>query len=109
MLDNIDMNYHPPQIEFSRLGLPFTVMSKRLLTKLVTDGHVWGWDDPRMPTLAGLRRRGYRPEAIREFCRRIGVSKADNLVEVEFLEFCVRNDLEQAAPRARWRFSTHSR
>ena len=100
VLDNIDMNYHPPQIEFSRLGLPFTVMSKRLLTKLVTDGHVWGWDDPRMPTLAGLRRRGYRPEAIREFCRRIGVSKADNLVEVEFLEFCVRNDLEQAAPRA---------
>ena len=100
VLDNIDMNYHPPQIEFSRLGLPFTVMSKRLLTKLVTSGHVWGWDDPRMPTLAGLRRRGYRPEAIREFCRRIGVSKADNLVEVEFLEFCVRNDLEQAAPRA---------
>ena len=100
VLDNIDMNYHPPQIEFSRLGLPFTVMSKRLLTKLVTDGHVSGWDDPRMPTLAGLRRRGYRPEAIREFCRRIGVSKADNLVEVEFLEFCARNDLEQTAPRA---------
>ena len=100
VLDNIDMNYHPPQIEFSRLGLPFTVMSKRLLTRLVADGHVSGWDDPRMPTLAGLRRRGYRPEAIREFCRRIGISKADNLVEVEFLEFCARNDLEQTAPRA---------
>lgn len=100
VLDNIDMNYHPPQIEFSRLGLPYTVMSKRLLTKLVADGHVSGWDDPRMPTLAGLRRRGYRPEAIREFCRRVGVSKADNLVEVEFLEFCVRNDLEKTAPRA---------
>ncbi|MDE0691200.1 MAG: glutamine--tRNA ligase/YqeY domain fusion protein [Gammaproteobacteria bacterium] len=100
VLDNIDMNYHPPQIEFSRLGLPFTVMSKRQLTRLVADGHVSGWDDPRMPTLAGLRRRGYRPEAIREFCRRIGVSKADNLVEVEFLEFCVRNDLEGTAPRA---------
>ena len=100
VLDNIDMNYHPPQIEFSRLGLPYTVMSKRLLTKLVADGHVSGWDDPRMPTLAGLRRRGYRPGAIREFCRRIGVSKADNLVEVEFLEFCVRNDLEKTARRA---------
>ena len=100
VLDNIDMNYHPPQIEFSRLGLPFTVMSKRQLTRLVADGHVSGWDDPRMPTLAGLRRRGYRPQAIREFCRRIGVSKADNLVEVEFLEFCVRNDLESTAPRA---------
>ena len=100
VLDNIDMNYHPPQIEFSRLGLPYTVMSKRLLTKLVADGHVSGWDDPRMPTLAGLRRRGCRPQAIREFCRRIGVSKADNLVGVEFLEFCVRNDLESTAPRA---------
>ena len=99
VLDNIDINFHPPQIEFSRLGLEYTVMSKRLFIRLVEEGHVMGWDDPRMPTIAGLRRRGYRPEAIREFCRRIGVTKSENRVEMELLEFCARQDLEDVAPR----------
>ena len=99
VLDNIAVNYHPPQIEFSRLGLEYTVMSKRLFAALVDGGHVRGWDDPRMPTLAGLRRRGIRPGAIREFCRRIGVTKSDNRVELEMLDFCARKDLE-AVPRA---------
>jgi glutaminyl-tRNA synthetase len=99
VLDNINVNFHPPQIEFSRLGLTHTVMSKRLLNQLVQDGLVDGWDDPRMPTIAGLRRRGVTPAAIREFCRRIGVTKQDNVVEVELLEFCVRQDLEDIAPR----------
>ena len=100
VLDNIAMNYHPPQIEFSRLALEYNVMSKRLFSALVDDGHVMGWDDPRMPTLAGLRRRGYPPGAIREFCRRIGVTKSDATVEYGLLEFCVRRELEAAAPRA---------
>ncbi|MCY3840995.1 MAG: glutamine--tRNA ligase/YqeY domain fusion protein [Gammaproteobacteria bacterium] len=100
VLDNIAINYHPPQIEFSRLGLEYTVMSKRLFSALVEGGHVTGWDDPRMPTLAGMRRRGYPPTAIREFCRRIGVTKADGTIEYEFLEFCVRRDLETGAVRA---------
>ena len=100
VLDNIAINYHPPQIEFSRLGLTHTVMSKRLLRALLDGGFVGGWDDPRMPTLAGLRRRGCRPQAIREFCRRIGVTKSDGAVELELLEFCIRRDLESAAPRA---------
>ena len=99
VLDNISVNYHPPQIEFSRLGLEYTVMSKRLFAELVESRRVDGWDDPRMPTLAGLRRRGYRPSAIRDFCRRIGVTKSDGLVELELLEFCARRDLEPAAPR----------
>jgi glutaminyl-tRNA synthetase len=99
VLDNINVNFHPPQIEFSRLGLTHTVMSKRLLNELVARGHVEGWDDPRMPTIAGLRRRGVTATAIREFCRRIGVTKQDNVVEVELLEFCVRQDLEMTAPR----------
>ncbi len=99
VLDNININYHPPQIEFSRLGLEYTVMSKRLLQKLVSDGLVEGWDDPRMPTLAGMRRRGITPGAIREFCRRIGVTKQDNLVELNLLDFCVRQDLEDSAYR----------
>ena len=99
VLDNIAVNYHPPQIEFSRLGLEYTVMSKRLFAELVDGGHVSGWDDPRMPTLAGLRRRGVRAAAIREFCRRIGVAKSANRVELEMLDFCARKDLE-AAPRA---------
>ncbi|MFU8815638.1 MAG: glutamine--tRNA ligase/YqeY domain fusion protein [Pseudomonadales bacterium] len=99
VLDNINVNFHPPQIEFSRLGLEYTVMSKRLLHKLVSDGLVDGWDDPRMPTLAGLRRRGVTPGAIRDFCRRIGVTKQDNLVEMSLLEFCIRQDLESSAPR----------
>ncbi len=100
VLDNISINFHPPQIEFSRLGLTHTVMSKRLFAALVEGGHVLGWDDPRLPTIAGLRRRGYRPRAIREFCRRIGVTKADGAVELELLEFCARHDLEATAPRA---------
>ena len=100
VLDNIAINFHPPQIEFSRLALEYNVMSKRLFSALVDDGHVMGWDDPRMPTLAGLRRRGYPPGAIREFCRRIGVTKSDGTVEYGLLEFCVRRELEAAAPRA---------
>ena len=100
VLDNVKVNYHPPQIEFSRLGLEHTVMSKRLFSALVEGGHVLGWDDPRMPTLAGLRRRGCRPEAIRDFCRRIGVTKSEGRVAIELLEFCVRRDLEHAAARA---------
>ncbi len=99
VINNISVNHHPPQIEFSRLGLEYTVMSKRLLHSLVDDGHVAGWDDPRMPTLAGLRRLGVRPEALREFCSRVGVTKSDNTVEYELLEFCVRSDLEDNAPR----------
>ena len=99
VLDNINVNFHPPQIEFSRLGLEYTVMSKRLLNRLVTDQLVAGWDDPRMPTIAGLRRRGVTPGAIRDFCRRVGVTKQDNLVEMSLLEFCIRQDLEASAPR----------
>jgi glutaminyl-tRNA synthetase len=92
--------YHPQQIEFARLNLPYTVMSKRKLVALVEEGHVTGWDDPRMPTLAGFRRRGYTPESIRDFCERIGVAKADNLVDIALLEHCLREDLNRRAPRA---------
>jgi len=91
--------YHPQQIEFARLNLTHTVLSKRKLAELVEEGHVTGWDDPRMPTLRGLRRRGYTPEAIRDFCNRIGVAKADSLNEVEQLEHCLREDLNKRAPR----------
>ncbi len=98
-LDVLATPCHPQQIEFSRLSLAYTVTSKRKLTSLVEDGHVEGWQDPRMPTIAGMRRRGYSPEALREFCRRIGVTKADNLVEMELLEDCVRSDLNIRAPR----------
>lgn len=87
-------NPPPQQIEFARLNLTNTVMSKRLLKKLVDDGVVSGWDDPRMPTIAGLRRRGYTPEAIRDFCERIGVSKANSLVDIDYLEHCIRDDLK---------------
>jgi glutaminyl-tRNA synthetase len=99
VLDNINVNFHPPQIEFSRLGLEYTVMSKRLLSRLVDEKLVEGWDDPRMPTLAGLRRRGVTPGAIRDFCRRVGVTKQDNVVEMSLLEFCIRQDLETSALR----------
>lgn len=99
VLDNIELNYHPPQIEFSRLGLEYTVMSKRLLHRLVDEKLVSGWDDPRMPTIAGLRRRGVRAAAIRDFCARIGVTKQDNTVEMNLLDFCIRKDLESTAPR----------
>jgi glutaminyl-tRNA synthetase len=91
--------YHPQQIEFARLNLAYTVMSKRRLLRLVQEGHVRGWDDPRMPTLAGYRRRGVTPEAIRDFCERIGVAKANSLVDPALLDHCVREDLNRRAPR----------
>jgi len=91
--------HHPQQIEFARLNLAYTVLSKRKLLELVEGGHVNGWDDPRMPTLSGLRRRGYTPEAIRTFCDRIGVAKKDSLVDMALLEHCVREDLNKRAPR----------
>ncbi|MCC6207518.1 MAG: glutamine--tRNA ligase/YqeY domain fusion protein [Gammaproteobacteria bacterium] len=99
MLDNITIPCHPQQIEFSRLNLQYTVMSKRRLTRLVDEGFVEGWDDPRMPTIAGLRRRGYTPASIREFCARIGVTRSDNIVEMGMLEDCIRGDLNETAPR----------
>ncbi len=91
--------YHPQQIEFARLNLTYTVMSKRRLLTLVEKGYVAGWDDPRMPTLAGLRRRGYTPEAIRDFCDRIGVAKSNSTVDIALLEHCLREDLNKRAPR----------
>ncbi len=91
--------YHPQQIEFARLNLNYTVMSKRKLLRLVKEGHVSGWDDPRMPTISGLRRRGYTPESIREFCERIGVAKANSVVDIALLEHCLREDLNKRAPR----------
>ena len=99
VLDNLPVPCHPQQIEFARLNLTYTVLSKRKLIKLVEDGHVAGWDDPRMPTISGMRRRGYPPEAIRNFCERIGVAKADNMVDFALLEFCVREILNKTAPR----------
>jgi len=98
VLDQLKV-YHPQQIEFARLNLSYTVLSKRKLVELVEKGHVTGWDDPRMPTLAGLRRRGYTPEAIQHFCERIGVAKRDSIVDIELLEHCIREDLNQGAPR----------
>jgi glutaminyl-tRNA synthetase len=100
ILDELKTPCHPRQIEFARLNLSHTVMSKRKLAELVEKGLVGGWDDPRMPTLAGMRRRGYTSEAIREFCERIGVAKRDSVVDMELLEHCVREDLNQRAPRA---------
>ena len=92
--------YHPQQIEFARLNLTYTVMSKRRLLELVTGGYVSGWDDPRMPTISGLRRRGYTPEAIRLFCDRIGVAKFNSTIDVQVLEGAIRDDLNRRAPRA---------
>ncbi|RZF93731.1 glutamine--tRNA ligase [Pseudoalteromonas sp. CO302Y] len=100
VLDNISLKCHPQQIEFSRLNLEYTIMSKRKLNDLVVNGHVEGWDDPRMPTIAGLRRRGYTPASIREFCSRIGITKQENMVEMGMLEACIREDLNEHAPRA---------
>jgi len=100
VIDRVSVPCRPRQIEFSRLNLEYTVMSKRKLTQLVEEGFVAGWDDPRMPSIAGLRRRGYTPGAIREFCERIGVTKADNLVEMAMLESAIREDLDRTAPRA---------
>lgn len=91
--------YHPQQIEFARLNMTYTVMSKRKLLRLVQEKHVQGWDDPRMPTLSGMRRRGYTPPAIRDFCDRIGVAKSDNIIEIGLLEACVRQDLNLHAQR----------
>jgi glutaminyl-tRNA synthetase len=92
--------YHPQQIEFARLNISHAVLSKRRLLELVEAGYVSGWDDPRMPTIAGFRRRGYTPEAIRDFCERIGVAKKDSLVDMALLEHCLREDLNRRAPRA---------
>ena len=100
VLDNITIPVHPRQYEFSRLNLEYTVMSKRKLNLLVTDKHVEGWDDPRMPTISGLRRRGYTSASIREFCKRIGITKQDNTIEMASLESCIREDLNENAPRA---------
>ncbi len=98
VLDSLDV-FHPQQIEFARLNLSFTVLSKRKLIRLVEEGHVESWDDPRMPTISGLRRRGYTPASIRNFCDRIGVAKADSTVDMALLEYCVREDLNKTAPR----------
>ena len=92
--------YHPQQIEFARLNLTYTVMSKRRLLELVNEKHVSGWDDPRMPTLSGMRRRGFPAAAIRTFCERIGVGKSDSVIDMTVLEDCVREELDQSAPRA---------
>jgi glutaminyl-tRNA synthetase len=97
-LDELNL-YHPQQIEFARLNMSRTVLSKRKLIGLVEGGYVAGWDDPRMPTIAGLRRRGYTPEAIRSFCERIGVAKRDSMADVALLEHCIREDLNKRAPR----------
>ena len=98
VLDRLEV-YHPRQIEFARLNLTYTVLSKRKLITLVDGGYVDGWDDPRMPTISGMRRRGYTPSAIRNFCDRIGVAKSNSTVDMALLEYCVREDLNKSAPR----------
>ena len=100
VVNNVSVPCKPRQIEFSRLGINYTVMSKRKLRRLVEEGYVSGWDDPRMPTLCGLRRRGYTPASIRNFCERIGVSKVASTVDYSFLEHCLREDLNLHAQRA---------
>ncbi|MBU1487117.1 glutamine--tRNA ligase, partial [bacterium] len=97
-LDELNI-HHSRQIEFARLNLSYTVMSKRKLLELVKGGHVNGWDDPRMPTISGLRRRGYTPEAIKDFCERIGVAKSNSTVDIALLEHCLREDLNRRSPR----------
>jgi glutaminyl-tRNA synthetase len=99
VLDSLNIVNPPKQIEFARLNLTNTVMSKRKLRQLVEEGYVDGWDDPRMPTISGLRRRGYTPEAIRDFCERIGVAKSNSVVDIALLEHCIREDLNRKAPR----------
>ena len=99
ILNELEVECHPQQIEFARLNLTYTVMSKRKLLELVKNQYVVGWDDPRLPTISGLRRRGYTPEAIREFCRRVGVTKFNSYTEIELLEYCVREDLNKHALR----------
>jgi glutaminyl-tRNA synthetase len=98
-LDNLPVPSRPRQYEFARLNLSYTVMSKRKLLQLVNEGHVQGWDDPRLPTLSGMRRRGYTPEAIRLFCEKIGVGRRENIVDLALLEYCLREDLNRRAPR----------
>jgi glutaminyl-tRNA synthetase len=98
-LDNLPVPYRPYQYEFARLNLSYTVMSKRKLLQLVNEGHVKSWDDPRMPTLSGMRRRGYPPEAVRNFCEKIGVGRRENIVDLALLEYCVREDLNRRALR----------
>ena len=99
LLDQLDLPHRPQQIEFSRLNLAYTVVSKRMLAELIELGQVSGWDDPRMPTLAGMRRRGYPPAAIRDFCERVGVTKKENYIEMSVLENSVREELDDRAPR----------
>jgi glutaminyl-tRNA synthetase len=99
LLEHLPVPSRPRQYEFARLNIAYTILSKRVLTQLVRDGHVGGWDDPRMPTLAGLRRRGIPPEALRDFINRIGVARANSVVEVAMLDACVRENLNKAAPR----------
>ncbi len=99
LMQNVSVPARPHQYEFARLNLNYTVMSKRKLLRLVEEGHVAGWDDPRMPTLAGLRRRGFTPASIRNFCERVGVAKRENVIDVGLLEFCLREDLNRTAPR----------
>ena len=99
LLDELEVECHPQQIEFARLNLSYTVLSKRKLVELVEKGHVNGWDDPRMPTLSGLRRRGYTPRSIRNFCDRIGVAKRDSMVDIALLEYNIREDLNKRTPR----------
>lgn len=99
ILEQLPIEAHPQQIEFARLNLSYTVLSKRKLLRLVEEKHVEGWTDPRMPTIAGMRRRGYPPAAIRDFCDRIGVAKADSVVDLELFNFCVREELNKTAPR----------
>ena len=100
ILDELEVDCHPQQIEFARLNVSHTVLSKRRLLELVEGGYVAGWDDPRMPTLSGLRRRGYTPQAIRDFCDRVGVAKRENVIDIALLEHCLRQDLNLRAPRA---------
>jgi glutaminyl-tRNA synthetase len=99
LVETVPVPFRPRQYEFARLNLNYTVMSKRKLLRLVTEGHVAGWSDPRMPTIAALRRRGYTPAAIRNFAERVGVAKRENVIDVGLLEFCVREDLNRTAPR----------
>jgi glutaminyl-tRNA synthetase len=99
LIENVPVPARPRQYEFARLNLNYAVMSKRKLLRLVEEGHVGGWDDPRMPTLAGMRRRGYTPASIRNFVERVGVAKRENVIDVGLLEFCVREDLNRTAPR----------
>ncbi|MGI6462539.1 MAG: glutamine--tRNA ligase/YqeY domain fusion protein [Candidatus Scatomorpha sp.] len=99
VIDNVSVPHRPRQIEFARLGMSYTVMSKRRLRRLVEEGYVSDWDDPRMPTLCGLRRRGYTPESIKNFCKRIGVTKVNNVIEYSFLEHCLRENLNEKAER----------